>query len=172
MEVREHRVHPDNAEHAGAQDHDDHGDSALAKATGGGDGAVHKRGDAVGNAHDRQTVHTRVHHLRVCGKEAQERPSKQQQSQTQKQSRTEGVSRADQEGPADTVLLACAVVLTDETAAGGVEGLHHIIHQRVGVGSSGVSRHHGGAEGIDATLDEQIGQRENGVLQSGRDTDG
>ena len=70
-------------------------------------------GNLVGNAHDRQTVHTRVHHLRVCGKEAQERPSKQQQSQTQKQSRTEGVSRADQEGPADTVLLACAVVLAD-----------------------------------------------------------
>lgn len=97
---------------------------------------------------------------------------KQQQSQTQKQSRTEGVSRADQEGPADTVLLACAVVLTDETAAGGVEGLHHIIHQRVGVGSGGVSRYHGGTEGIDAPLDEQIGQRKDRVLQSGWDTDG
>ena len=72
----------------------------------------------------------------------------------------------------DTVGLACAVVLTDETAAGGVEGLHHIVHQRVGVGSGGVSRHHGGTEGIDAPLDEQIGQRENGVLQPRRDTDG
>ena len=97
---------------------------------------------------------------------------KQQQSQTQKQSRAEGVSRADQEGPTDTVLLACAVVLTDETAAGGVEGLHHVIHQRVGIGGGRVARHHSGIEGVDATLDEQIGQRENGVLQSGGDTDG
>ena len=97
---------------------------------------------------------------------------KQQQSQTQKQSRAEGVSRADQEGPADAFLLARTVVLADETAAGGVEGLHHVIHQRVGVGSGGVSRHHGGTEGIDAPLDEQIGQRKDRVLQSGWDTDG
>mgnify|MGYP000788065721 CR=1 FL=1 len=62
--------------------------------------------------------------------------------------------------------------VSPEAAAGGVEGLHHVIHQRVGVGSGGVARHHGGAEGVDATLDEQIGQREDRVLQSRRNTDG
>ena len=44
--------HPDDPEHAGAQDHNDRGHRAAAQAPGCSDGAVHKRGKGVGAAHD------------------------------------------------------------------------------------------------------------------------
>lgn len=61
--------HPDDPEHAGAQDYNDRGHRAAAQAPGCGDGAVHKRGKGVGAAHDPQPRQARLHHLRIPCKE-------------------------------------------------------------------------------------------------------
>ena len=65
VEISEDGVDPRDAEEAGAGDNDERGNNRFAETAGGGDGAVHKSGDAVGECHDGETFHAGVNDCRV-----------------------------------------------------------------------------------------------------------
>ena len=60
VEVGKDGVHPNHTEHAGAHHHNDGGHHGLAQPAGGGNGAVHEGGDAVGKGHHGHALHTGV----------------------------------------------------------------------------------------------------------------
>ena len=94
MEVGKDGVHPDDAEDAGTQDDDDGGHDGLAQAAGGGDGAVHKGRDAVGQTHDAHTLHASVDDGRLGGEEGQELAAEHEQAAAQQQAHTKRIASA------------------------------------------------------------------------------
>ena len=162
-------VHPDHPKDAGAQHHDDGGDDGLAQPPGGGDGAIHERGDAVGEAHDLNALHARVDDGGLGGEEGEEIPPEEEQAAAQHQTDAEGVGQRDEVALLHPVGLACTVVLAHNAGAGHVEGGHGVVNEVVGVGGSGVALDHEGIEGVDARLNEEVGNGEDGVLAPGRD---
>ena len=171
MEVGEHRVDPHHAEHAGAHDDHDGGDDALADAAGGGDAVVHQRGYGVGESHDPQTVHAGVDDGGLVGEQGQELPSEQQHHRAKNGAGEDTVQHADVIALKDTLLMARAPVAADEAGAGGVERRHHVEHQSIGVGGGSRAGDGDLVEGVQTCLHEQVGQREDGVLQAGGDAD-
>ena len=167
MKVGKDGVHPDDAEDAGAQDDDDGGHDGLAQAAGGGDGAIHKGRDAVGQTHDAHTLHAGVDDGRLGGEEGQELAAEHEQAAAQQQAHTKGIAQRDEVALLHAVGLACAVVLAHEAGTGHVEGGHAVVDEVVGVGGGGVALDHEGVEGVDACLDEEVGDGEDGVLEPG-----
>ena len=169
VEVGEDGVDPDDPEHAGAEDDDDGGDHRLAKAAGGGDGAVHKGRDAVGKAHDAHTLHTGVDDGALSGEEGKEFPPEEEEGTAQHEADAEGVDEADEVALLHPVGLARAVVLAHEAGTCHVEGGHGVVDQVVGIGGGRVALDHKGVEGVDTGLNEEVGDGKNGVLKPGRD---
>ena len=66
---------------------------------------------------------------------------------------------------ANALFVACTVVLAHKAGAGRVEGGHHIIGQRVGIGGSGIGGHHGGIKAVHACLHKQAGGVKHRILQ-------
>ena len=82
VEIREHRVHPNDTEHAGTKDHDDGRHHALAQATGTCNGAVHKGAESVGETHHPKANHAGIHDRFIRGEECQETLAEEFQCQT------------------------------------------------------------------------------------------
>ena len=127
MEVGKDGVNPDNTENAGAHDHNDGGNDGLAQASGGGNGAVHESGYAVGKRHHRQTLQPGVHYGRITGKEPQELIAEHIQSHTQHQSYQKRVGQGDKIAVQDPLFFLCTKILGHEAGTAGVEGGHHVI---------------------------------------------
>ena len=94
--VCKNRINPDDAEHAGAHDHNNSGDGGPAQSSGGRDGAVHKGGNSVGQGHDGETLDARLYHGAVAGKDGEEGIPEKIQAHSQNQPQEEGISQADQ----------------------------------------------------------------------------
>ena len=167
VEVRKERVHPCHTEHAGAQDHKDGRHHGFAQPARGGDRAVHKGGDAVGQTHDGNTLHPGVDNVRLGGKEREKLPPESKQPAAQHQPHAKAVGQADEVAFLYAVDLACAIVLAHKAGAGHIKRRHGVVDHGVGVGSSRVALNHQRVKRVDARLDEQVGNGKNGVLQTG-----
>ena len=161
-------VHPDHPEYAGAQHHDDGGYHRLAQPAGGGDGAVHKGGDAVGKGHHSHPLHAGVDDRRLGGEQRKEGRPAEEQRRAQHKTHAEGVAQTDEVALLHPVRPSRAVVLAHKAGAGHVEGCHAIINQAVCIGGGAVALDHQRVKGVDARLNEQVGNGKNGVLQPGR----
>ena len=168
MEVGEDGVYPDHPEHTGTHDDDDSGNHGLAQTAGSGDGAVHKGGNAVGQRHDTHTLHTGINDGALGGEKGEELPPEQEQAAAQRQTHAKGIGQRDEVAFLDTVGLACTVVLAHKAGTGHVEGSHAVVDERISVCGGAVALDHEGIKGVDTGLDEQVGDGENGVLESGR----
>ena len=166
VEAGEDRVDPRHAEDAGPHNNDDGRYHGFAKAPGGGDGAVHKGRDAVGQAHDHDALHAGIDDVRLGGEKREELPPEEQQPAAQHQAHTEAVGQADEVAFLHAVDLARAVVLAHEAGTGHVEGGHSVVDHGVGIGSGRVALDHQRVEGVDARLDEQVGDGKNCVLRT------
>ena len=160
-------VHPDHPEYAGAQHHDDGGNHRLAQPAGGGDGAVHKGGDAVGKGHHGHTLHAGINNGGFGSEQRKEGRSAEEQRRAQHKPHAEGVAQTDEVALLHPVRPSRAVVLAHKAGAGHVEGRHAVVDQPIRVGGGAVALDHQGVEGVDACLNEQVGNGKNGVLQSG-----
>ena len=67
--------------------------------------------------------------------------------------------------------ITCTEVLTDETGASGVKGIHDIKNQCVCICSGRTSGDHNGIKRVDADLYKQIGNRKNRILDPRRNSD-
>ncbi len=170
-EVGEHRVHPDDPEHAGAHDDDDGGDDAAPNSTGGGNAGVHQGADAEGKAHDLQPLHTGGDHVRLIGEKSKELVSEQQQQSAADAAHQKGIQQNDTVALEDTIRLSGTPVAADKGGAAGIEGRHHIEDQRIGVGSCRATGYHHRIEAVDADLYEEVCNGKDGVLQAGGDAD-
>lgn len=92
-EVGEHRIHPDDPEHAGAHDDDDGGDDAAPNSTGGGNAGVHQGADTEGETHDLQPLHTGGDHVRLIGEKSKELVSEQQQQSAADAAHQKGIQQ-------------------------------------------------------------------------------
>ena len=167
VEMGEDGIYPYDAEHAGAEDHDDRGDKAASQAAAGGDGAVHKGADGIGEAHDPHSVDAGGHHIRVIGKDIEERLRAQPEGRAEHGGDEEGIAQADVVALEHPILLARAPVLPHKGGAAGVERGHHIINHVIHIDGGGVAGDNGGIEGIDAYLDKEVGNGKNRVLDAG-----
>ena len=172
VEVGKDGVHPDHTEHAGAHHHDDGGHHGLAQPAGGGNGAVHEGGDAVGKGHHGHALHAGVDDSALGGEQRQKGAAEEEQGTAQCKPHAEGVAQTDEVAFLDAVGFAGTVVLAHEAGAGHVEGGHAVVDHVVGVGGSAVALDHEGVKGVDAGLDEQVGDGKNGVLEPGRHPQG
>ena len=127
MEVGKDRIYPDHTEHTGAEHDEDGRYDRFAEATAGSDGAVHEGRNAVGEAHDADSVHTGIDDGRLCRKQCEELASEQQQAATEHEADGEGIRQADVEALFHAIDLACTVVLAHKACAGHIEGGHGII---------------------------------------------
>ena len=168
VEVDEDGVHPDHPEHTGTKHHDDGGHHGLTQPAGGGNGAVHKGGDAVGKAHHAHTLHAGIDDGALGGEQCQEGAPKEEQASAQQQPHAKGIAQTDEVAFLHAVRLACAVVLAHEAGAGHIERGHAVVDHGVGVGGGAVALDHERVEGVDACLNEQICNGKNGVLKTGR----
>ena len=160
-------VHPDHPEYAGAQHHDDGGHHRLAQPAGGGDGAVHKGGDAVGKGHHGHTLHAGINNGGFGSEQRKEGRSAEEQRRAQHKPHAEGVAQTDEVALLHPVRPSRAVVLAHKAGAGHVEGRHAVVDQPIRVGGGAVALDHQRVEGVDACLNEQVGNGKNGVLQPG-----
>src|SRR5699024_11582511 len=74
-----------------------------------------------------------------------------------------GIAQRDEVALLDPLRLAGAVVLAHKAGAGSVEGGHHVVDQRVGVGGGRVAADHHRVEGVDAGLNEEVRSEERRV---------
>ena len=163
-------VHPDHPEHAGTQHHDDGGHHRLAQPAGGGDGAVHKGRDAVGKGHHSHPLHAGVDNGGFGGEQRKEGRPAEEQRRTQHKPHAEGVAQTDEVALLHPVRPSRAVVLAHKAGAGHVEGRHAVVDQPIRVGGGAVALDHQRVKGVDARLNEQVGDGKNGVLQPGGHT--
>ena len=105
-EVGEHRIHPDDPEHAGAHDDDDGGDDAAPNSTGGGNAGVHQGADTEGETHDLQPLHTGGDHVRLIGEKSKELVSEQQQQSAADAAHQKGIQQNDTVALEDTIRLS------------------------------------------------------------------
>ena len=91
MKIRKYRINPDHTEYAGAHDDNEHRYNTFAQGSGCRNGTVHKCRDAIGEAHNRQTIHSGIHNCRISGKQKQKRSSKNYQGHSQEQTDAEGI---------------------------------------------------------------------------------
>ena len=172
VEISEDRVDPDHAEHARAEEDEDHRHKALADAARGGGGVVHQRGEGEDKAHDPDALKARVDNGGLGGEEGEELPPEKQEEHPEKARDEGGVSEREKIALAHALCLTRAEVLPDEARAGDVEGIHHRVNEVIDVARGGVALDHDGAEGVDARLDEEVCDREDGVLQARGNADG
>ncbi len=66
------RVYPYNSEYAGAQDDHYSGDGGFSQTAGGGERAVHERGDSVRERHDGETRRAGGNHSLFAGEQGEE----------------------------------------------------------------------------------------------------
>lgn len=145
--------------------------TTVLPSAGGGNGAVHKGGDAVGKAHDAYALHARVDNGGFRGEQGEELPPEQEQAAAQQQTYAKRVGQCDEVALLHAVGLARAVVLAHEAGTGHVEGGHAVVDEVVGVGGGGVALDHEGVEGVDARLNEEVRDGEDGVLEPGGQTE-
>ena len=69
VEIRKYGINPDDTEHTGAHYHDNGGNHAFAKTSGGRYGAVHERRHHKRKAHNTQSLHAGIYNLGVVGKQ-------------------------------------------------------------------------------------------------------
>ena len=167
-EEGKHGVDPDHPEDAGAHNDDEGGDDGPPQPPRGGDGAVHKGRDGIGQPHHQQPLHPGLGYGRLGGEEGEERLPEHHQRKAQRRPDAEGIAQRDEVALLDPLRLAGAVVLAHKAGAGSVEGGHHVVDQRIGVGGGRVAADHHRVEGVDAGLNEEVGQRKDGVLTAGR----
>ena len=172
VEVREYGVHPNDPENAGTQDDDHRGGQAAAQTAGSGDGAVHQRGEGVGAAHDLQARQARFHHLRLFGKQPQEFSAEDDQKGAHHRGDAEGQPQAQHVALFHSLAVPGAVILAHKAGTGQVDRRHHVVNQGVGVGRRCVALHHHGIEGVDARLNKQVCDGEDGVLKPGGNGNG
>ena len=170
MNPRENRIDPDHTENAGAQYHNDGRHHGFIQAAGGCNRTVHKSGNAVGESHDPDTLHSGIDHNGLCGKESQKLSSEHKKQSPENQADAKGIRKADKVAFLYAVNLSGSVVLAHEACAGHIEGCHGIINHRIRIRSSGVSLDHQRIKGVDACLNEQVGNRKDGILQPRRDS--
>ena len=167
MKIGENGVNPDHPEYTGAQNHDNRRYQTPPQASAGGDGAVHEGADGVGEAHNAHSLHARGGNRRVVGKDVQEGLGAEPEAHAQNGGNQEGVAKADVVAFVHPIRLARTPVLPHEGGAGGVEGGHHVINHVVHVHRRGISRNHHGIEGVDANLNEEVGNGKHRVLNAG-----
>ena len=112
-------------------------------------------------------MHTGGCDLSRVREEGEEAAAEEHKAQAEHGARRERVAEADPIGPAHAVAVARAVVLPDEAGTGCVEGSHDVVDEAVRIGGGGVAFDHQGVEAVDACLNEQVGNGEDGVLQTG-----
>ena len=98
---------------------------------------------------------------------SEELPPEDDQQRTHDKGNAEGEHHRDEVAVDDALALARTVILAHEGRAGGVNGSHHVIDERVGVRGGGVAFHHHLIKGVHARLNEQVRYCENRVLQTG-----
>ena len=105
----------------------------------------------------------------MTGYERQELPAEHKKQRAENQPDSKGIRKADKIALLHALHLACSVVLAHEACAGHIEGCHGIINHRIRIRSSGVSLDHQRIKGVDTCLNEQVGNRKDGILQPRRD---
>lgn len=162
--MTENGVDPDDAENAGPQDHEDCRDHGFAEPARGGDGAVHKHGNHVGNAHYLKAISSRFDHGVGRSEYAEENAIEFRQPEPEKCSEGERIQQADKIAVQDFLFVSLPETLPDKAGTCHVKGCENVIDQRVGVLSGYDPFHRDVIEGIHRLLDEQIGDCENDVL--------
>lgn len=171
MEVGEHGVDPRHAEHARAEEHEDHRHEALSKAARGGGGAVHRGRDREREAHDPDAREARLDDVGFRREEREKLVPEQQEQPAEHRCGYCGIAERQQVALEHAARFARAVVLPDKARAGDVKRVHHGVDEVIHIARRGVALDDDGAERIDARLNEEVCDREDRVLQTCRHAD-
>ena len=71
----------------------------------------------------------------------------------------------------DSFFISGAIILSHEAGTCNVKRIHDIVNDRVGIGGGGTAGNHVCIKRIDSTLYKQVCNREDCILNTGRDTD-
>lgn len=168
--MRENRVHPHHAEYAGAHDHHDRRHNSLSDSTGGGDGAVHERGDGVTPAHYAESLHACLDYRRIIREQGEESATENYQQSAQDSACGEGVGQAHEVAFHHSGVVPGTAVAADEACTGGVYCSLDVEYDCVRVGRGGVAGYRYRVEMVDSGLYKEVRHGENRILYSCRDS--
>ena len=153
-----------DAKAAGADERDDHGQHGVPHAADGAYHGVHHPAQEVAGGDHRQTGHPGFDHLRAFGVKVEQHSSIQNGAGAENDAGDEHAQQAAAQDLSDPLVFAGADVLAGEGQGRLVEGIHGNIHEPFDIAGGSASRHDDGAEGIDAALDDHVGQAEQRAL--------
>ena len=170
--VQLHRRHePDHPNHTDAQAGDDSGLHGVSHPSEGSGKDLHRHEYRLKGDNDGHDIGPTFNDPGVPGVNAKNGPAEQQH---QKGNDSHGAHAHDQTHPdtlPDPVVALGAKVLSHEGGNGYAEGTGDHPHEGIGLAVGRPGRHDHGAEGIDAGLNEGIGQVKGDELKPGRDAD-
>ena len=162
---------PDHAQDADAETGQKHGDDGISAAPGGSAQNFDADIGDIGRCDHMDDGHADVHYAGIVGEQAQENAASSHDDDTQQHAGEGGHSHTDAHTFFDAVILARAEILSGEGGDGNAVSAHdhpeHAVHLAVGCpGGDGIR-----PEGVDAGLNDQVGNGVHGRLQARRQSD-
>ena len=167
----ENGIDPHHTEAAGADESDDHGHDRAAHPADDIRHNIHNGIQTVGGTDDHHTDHAHGNNFRILIVESKQRIAKAVGDKAENLRKEDAQGQAPKGDAPQALVLPGAEILTGE----GEGSLRHRIaagkNEAFDIDGGGITGHGGAAEGIDGGLDEDIGDGEDGTLQTGGDAD-
>ena len=162
---------PDHTQYTDAETGQQHGNDGIPAASGGSAQDFDADIGDVGWRNHMDDGHTDIHYPRITGEQSQENTSSCHDDDAQQHAGESGHAHTDPHTFPNAVIFARTEVLSGEGGDGNAVGAHdhpeHAVHLAVGrPGGDGI-----GPEGVDAGLDDQVGDGIHGGLQARRQAD-
>ena len=165
------RKNPDDTEHTCANQRDDHWQHGIAHTAYCAREHIHHATQAVGDADDRQALHTERDDLQIIRVDVQQMIAEQMCAVAEHQTDQCDDAHAAHECLVDAVIILCTEILAGEADGGLIERVHRNVHKALNVGGCRVARNRYCAEAVDRGLNEYVRDIEDNALHTGRQTD-
>ena len=165
------RKNPDDTEHTCANQRDDHWQHGIAQTAYCARKHIHHAAQAVGDADDRQALHTERDDLQIIRVDVQQMIAEQMRAVAEHQTDQCDDARAAHECLVDAVIILCTEILAGEADGGLIERVHRDVHKALNVGGCRIARNRYCAEAVDRGLNEYVRDVEDNALHTGRQTD-
>ena len=168
----ENGCNPADSDAANTKDRDQHGHKGGTQTPEGSGGNVHHAANEVGQGNVGHADHAAGNCLgRVCDVNGKQLRTKAPDQSTQRQTNHHAAAQTDPKGIQDPLMLPGTGILANEIHGSLVESVQSDVNKAFDIAGGSVAGHEDIAEGIDRRLDQYIGNREQGTLDTGGQAD-
>lgn len=173
MELRhlEDGINPADTDTADPQNGDNHGSNGGTQSTQCTGRNVHHAAEEIRDTQIGQTHHAPMQSLCGIGDiEGEQCRPVQIYNRGNADAQYAYAGKAYHQNTGDTLVLLCPVILADIIECGLMKAVQNDIQKAVDVRSGGIATHYDVPEGVDGGLNDDIGDREQGALDTGGQT--